>query len=96
MAWNTQYMQRAVERIEAIGGEPLRLEDWRRIAPPNQEGIKLCGTVEFSLERYAGRILPSTADSEILGVTKRMARIVAGAGDGKPISNFLHGKSVLA
>jgi uncharacterized protein (DUF433 family) len=73
MAWNTQHMQRAVERIEAIGGEKLRPEDLRRIAPTNLEGINLRGTFEFPLERYAGRIMPSTTGSEILVPTKRVA-----------------------
>lgn len=61
MAWNTQHMQRAVERIEAVGGEKLSPEDLRRIAPTNLEGINLRGTFEFPLADYALRILPSSA-----------------------------------
>ncbi|HEY0847457.1 MAG TPA: Tn3 family transposase [Noviherbaspirillum sp.] len=61
MAWNTQHMQRTVERIEAVGGEKLSPKDLRRIAPTNLEGINLRGTFEFPLADYALRILPSSA-----------------------------------
>ena len=60
MAWNTQYMQRAVDEIEAIGGEKLLPDDLRRIAPTNLDGINLRGTLDFPLETYASRILPSS------------------------------------
>ncbi len=53
-------VQRAVERIEAVGGEKLSSEDLRRIAPMNLERINLRGTFEFPLTGYAGRILPSS------------------------------------
>jgi TnpA family transposase len=60
MAWNAEGMQAALERIRADGQEPLS-QDLRRIAPTNIEGINLRGTLDFAVEKYAQRILPSTA-----------------------------------
>jgi hypothetical protein len=56
------YMQKAVREIESIGGEPLRSEDLRRIAPTNLEGINLRGTFDFPIADFASRILPSSLD----------------------------------
>ncbi len=72
LAWNTQHMQRAVERIEAISGEKLQPEDLRRIAPTNLEGINLRGTFDFPLANYASRILPSSV-RKVMPSTKRVA-----------------------
>lgn len=55
MAWNAEGMQAALNRIRADG------QDLRRIAPTNVEGINLRGTLDFAVEKYAERILPSTA-----------------------------------
>ena len=67
MAWNAEGMQTALERIRAGGQEPLS-QDLQRIAPTNVEGINLRGTLDFAVEKYAERILPSTA-----GVASRPA-----------------------
>lgn len=61
MAWNTKYMQRAADAMEALSGEKLRAEDVRRCAPTRIEGINLRGTFDFPLAQYAMRILPTTA-----------------------------------
>jgi TnpA family transposase len=63
MAWNTLHMQRALDAIEAIGGEAMRAEDLRQIAPTHLEGINLRGTFEFPIARYAHRLLPNVATS---------------------------------
>jgi TnpA family transposase len=60
MAWNAGHMQAALERIRAAGEEP-EADDLRRIAPTNVEGVNLRGTFDFPVERYAERILPSSA-----------------------------------
>lgn len=60
MAWNAGHMQAALVRIRAAGGEPTS-EDLRRIAPTNVESVNLRGTFDFPVEKYAERILPSTA-----------------------------------
>ncbi|BBE10388.1 Transposase Tn3 family protein [Mycoavidus cysteinexigens] len=72
LAWNTQHMQRAVERIEAISSEKLQPEDLRRIAPTNLEGINLRGTFDFPLANYASRILPSSV-RKVMPSTKGVA-----------------------
>ncbi|UMY33482.1 Tn3 family transposase [Burkholderia contaminans] len=59
LAWNTMHMQRAVERIEALGQAPVLPEYLRRIAPTYLEGINLRGTFEFPVADYAHRLMPS-------------------------------------
>ena len=71
MAWNTQHMQRGVERIEEVGGESLLPEDLRRIAPTNLEGINLRGTFDFPLADYAQRILPTSTAVTVDAIRKR-------------------------
>ncbi|EHP43488.1 Tn21-like transposase [Cupriavidus basilensis OR16] len=66
MAWNTLHMQRALDAIEAIGGEAMRTEDLRQIAPTRLEGINLRGTFDFPIARYAHRLLPSAATPDPL------------------------------
>ncbi|UBM07889.1 Tn3 family transposase [Cupriavidus metallidurans] len=61
MSWNTLHMQRALDAIETIGGEAMRAEDLRQIAPTHLEGINLRGTFDFPIARYAHRLLPSAA-----------------------------------
>ncbi len=68
MAWNAGHMQLAWRRIVEAGASPLP-EDLRRVAPINIEGINLRGTFDFPVEKFAQRILPSSA--EILNVGKR-------------------------
>lgn len=72
MAWNTMHMQHAANEIESIGGEPLRSEDLRRIAPTNLEGINLRGTFDFPIADFASRILPSSLNVATVSI-KRLA-----------------------
>jgi TnpA family transposase len=60
VAWNTEGMQAALDGIRAAGAQPPS-QDLRRVAPTNLEGINLRGTFDFPVEKYAERILPSTA-----------------------------------
>ena len=60
VVWNAEGMQASFDRIRAAGQEPLP-QDLRRVAPTNIEGINLRGTFDFPVEKYAARILPSTA-----------------------------------
>ncbi|MDG0854458.1 Tn3 family transposase [Roseateles puraquae] len=60
MAWNTEQMQAALDRIREAGGQPAT-EHLRRIAPTAVEGINFRGTFDFPVEKYAERIMPSTA-----------------------------------
>ncbi|HEX6705068.1 MAG TPA: Tn3 family transposase [Albitalea sp.] len=64
IAWNTAGMQAALDRILAAGEQP-RTEDLRRVAPTNMEGIDLRGTFDFPVEKYALRILPSSAAGSV-------------------------------
>lgn len=59
-------MQTAWEGIKDAGGEPLT-EDLRRVAPTNIEGINLRGTLDFPVEKFAQRILPSSVHLKDLG-----------------------------
>ncbi|WP_414223145.1 Tn3 family transposase [Cupriavidus necator] len=63
MVWNTLHMQRALDAIEAIGGEAMRAEYLRQIAPTRLDGINLRGTIEFPISRYAHWLLPSATTS---------------------------------
>ncbi len=71
MAWNTLHMQHALEAIEALGGESMRAEDLRQIAPTRLEGINLRGTFDFPIARYAHRLLPSATTAQTLATTWR-------------------------
>jgi len=59
MAWNARHMQGVFERLRTAGTEPLS-EDLRRIAPTGVEGVNMRGTLDFPVEKYAERILPSS------------------------------------
>ncbi|WP_232442577.1 Tn3 family transposase, partial [Burkholderia ubonensis] len=61
LAWNTTHMQRAVDRIEALGQTPVLPEYLRRIAPTYLEGINLRGTFDFPVADFAHRLMPSVA-----------------------------------
>jgi hypothetical protein len=61
MACYMMHMQRALDTIEAIGGESMRFEDLRHIGLTHLYGITLRGTFEFPIARYAHRFLPSTS-----------------------------------
>ena len=73
MAWNTLHMQHALEAIEAVGGESMRAEDLRQIAPTRLEGINLRGTFDFPIARYAHRLLPSATIAQTLPSAWRTA-----------------------
>lgn len=70
MAWNTIHMDRAKTEIESIGGEPLRSEDLRKIAPTNLEGINLRGTLEFPIADFASRILPNSLPAALVAAKR--------------------------
>ena len=69
VAWNTEGMQAALDGIRAVGVEPPS-QDLRRVAPTNLEGINLRGTLDFPVEKYAERILPSTVAGAQWGVPR--------------------------
>jgi TnpA family transposase len=60
MAWNAEQMQAALDRIRQAGAQPSA-DDLRRVAPTSIEGINFRGTFDFPVEKYAARIMPSTA-----------------------------------
>jgi hypothetical protein len=62
-------MQAALDGIRAAGVEPPS-QDLRRVAPTNLEGINLRGTLDFPVEKYAERILPSTVAGAQWGVPR--------------------------
>lgn len=66
MAWNASHMQTALERIRQAGGTPLP-GDMRRVAPTDIQGINLRGTFDFPIEKFAERIMPSSAQSTTPG-----------------------------
>lgn len=66
MSWNAGHMQTALDGIKQAGAEPVT-QDLRRIAPTNIEGVNLRGTFDFEVERFAQRILPSSASVRDLG-----------------------------
>ncbi len=75
MAWNAKHIQLGLERILANGQEPPAL-DLRGIAPTEMEGTNLRGTFEFNLDRFAQRIMPSSAraaDDRLLRQAKPLA-----------------------
>ncbi len=66
MAWNASHMQTALERIRQAGGTPLPV-DMRRVAPTDIQGINLRGTFDFPIEKFAERIMPSSAQTAAPG-----------------------------
>ncbi|AUT66534.1 Tn3 family transposase [Paraburkholderia terrae] len=73
MAWNTTHMQRAVDEMQVVTGQPLDPEELKRIAPTHLEGINLRGTFNFPVARYARRILPSLASDLPASAASRQA-----------------------
>jgi len=61
MAWNTQRLQRVVERESQRIAPRYSVEALRSIGPVGHRHIKLRGTYRFPVERYAQRLVPSTA-----------------------------------
>jgi hypothetical protein len=61
MAWNTAQMQKVLDHRAQHRGGSIPAEPIGRIAPTRTEGINLRGVFRFPVERYADKILPSTA-----------------------------------
>jgi hypothetical protein len=61
MAWNTQRLQRAVERESQRTTPRYSVEALRGIGPVGHRHINLRGTYRFPVERYAERLVPSAA-----------------------------------
>ncbi|MBK5065660.1 Tn3 family transposase [Burkholderia sp. R-70199] len=68
MAWNTIHMQRAVDGIEAMGGQPVQTRDLRRIS----KSINLRGASDFPIGRFTHHLLPGVAD--LNAKQRRLAR----------------------
>ena len=65
MAWNTAQMQQVMDHWaqRQDGAVPPQLIG--RIAPTRTEGINLRGVFRFPVERYAEKILPSSATEKM-------------------------------
>jgi TnpA family transposase len=61
MAWNTQRLQRAVDRESQRAAPRYSVEALRSIGPVGHRHINLRGTYRFPVERYAARLVSSTA-----------------------------------
>ena len=61
MAWNTAQMQQVLDHWAQRRGGAVPPELIGRIAPTRTEGINLRGVFRFPVERYAEKILPSSA-----------------------------------
>jgi hypothetical protein len=61
MAWNTAQMQKVLDHRAQHRGGAIPHELVGRTAPTRTEGINLRGVFRFPVERYADKILPSTA-----------------------------------
>ncbi|CAE6850290.1 hypothetical protein R75461_07438 [Paraburkholderia nemoris] len=59
IAWDTQHIQRALDRIEKPGYQPVLTEHLRSIAPISLEDINLRGTFDFPIADYVHRLMPS-------------------------------------
>ena len=61
MAWNTAQMQQVLDHWAQRRDGAVPPELIGRIAPTRTEGINLRGVFRFPVERYAEKILPSSA-----------------------------------
>src|SRR5271169_2233756 len=61
MAWNTQRLQRAVERESQRTAPRYSIDALRSIGPVGHRHINFRGTYRFPVERYAERLVGSTA-----------------------------------
>jgi TnpA family transposase len=61
MAWNTQRLQRAVERESQRTAPRYSIEALRSIGPVGHRHINFRGTYRFPVERYAERLVASAA-----------------------------------
>ena len=61
MAWNTQRLQRAVERESQRTAPRYSIDALRSIGPVGHRHINFRGTYRFPVERYAERLVGSRA-----------------------------------
>ena len=61
MAWNTQRLQRAVDRESQRVAPRYSIDALRGIGPVGHKQINFRGTFRFPVERYAARLLPPAA-----------------------------------
>ena len=61
MAWNTQRLQRAVERESQRTAPRYSIDALRSIGPVGHRHINFRGTYRFPVERYADRLVASAA-----------------------------------
>jgi len=61
MAWNTQRLQRAVDREAERTAPRFSIEALRPIGPVGHRHINFRGTYRFPIERYAARLVQSAA-----------------------------------
>jgi hypothetical protein len=61
MAWNTQRLQRSVDREAARMAPRYAIHALRSIGPVWARHINFRGTYRFPVERHAGRLVQSTA-----------------------------------
>lgn len=61
MAWNTQRLQRAVEREAERTATRLSIDALKHIGPVAHRHINFRGTYRFPIDRYAGRLMQSAA-----------------------------------
>jgi hypothetical protein len=61
MAWNTQRLQRAVERESRRTAPRYSIDALRSIGPVGHRHINFRGTYRFPVERYADRLVVSAA-----------------------------------
>ena len=61
MAWNTQRLQRAVERESQRTAPRYSIDALRSVGPVGHRHINFRGTYRFPVERYANRLVASAA-----------------------------------
>jgi hypothetical protein len=61
MAWNTQRLQRAVERESQRTAPRYSIDALQTIGPVGHRHINFRGTYRFPVERYADRLVASAA-----------------------------------
>ena len=61
MAWNTQRLQRAVERESGRTTPRFSIDALKHIGPVGHRHINFRGTYRFPIDRYAGRLMQSAA-----------------------------------
>ena len=61
MAWNTQRLQRAVDREAERTAPRYSIDALKGIGPLGHRHINFRGTYRFPIDRYAERLLPTAA-----------------------------------